>query len=86
MFEPCHGSAPDIAGRGIANPVAALLALEMMLAELSEEDAALAVGAGVREVVAAGQVRTPDMGGSSSTVEMGEEIARVAAECAAASP
>jgi len=86
MFEPCHGSAPDIAGRGIANPVAALLALEMMLAELSEEAAALAVGAGVREVVAAGQVRTPDMGGSSSTVEMGEEIARVAAECAAASP
>ncbi|MCD6361213.1 MAG: isocitrate/isopropylmalate dehydrogenase family protein, partial [Armatimonadetes bacterium] len=78
MFEPCHGSAPDIAGRGISNPVAALLALEMMLEDLGEQRAAAAVGAGVREVVAAGEVRTPDMGGEATTAEMGSAVAEAA--------
>ena len=82
MFEPCHGSAPDIAGQGIANPVAAILTLVMMLEDLGESRAARAVEAGVREVVAAGQVRTPDMGGDASTEDMGEAIAQAAAEAA----
>ncbi len=83
MFEPCHGSAPDIAGQGIANPTAALLTLTMMLEDLGEEAAARAVEAGVREVVAEGRVRTPDMGGTASTAEMGEAVAEAAARLAA---
>jgi len=86
MFEPCHGSAPDIAGRGIANPVAALLTLEMMLEDLGEQRAAAAVRGAVREVVAAGEVRTPDMGGSSSTVELGAAVAEAAARLAVGAP
>lgn len=75
MFEPCHGSAPDIAGKGVANPTAALLTLAMMLDELGETTAAEAVECGVREVVAGGDVRTPDMGGTASTAQMGEAVA-----------
>jgi tartrate dehydrogenase/decarboxylase/D-malate dehydrogenase len=78
MFEPCHGSAPDIAGRGIANPTASILTLAMMLENLGEQEAAQAVEEGVREVVAAGEVRTPDMGGESSTEQMGVAIAEAA--------
>lgn len=78
MFEPCHGSAPDIAGQGIANPTAAILTLAMMLDELDEHEAARAVEAGAREVIGAGEVRTPDMGGSASTVEMGRAMAEAA--------
>lgn len=80
MFEPCHGSAPDIAGKGIANPVAAILTVAMMLEHLGEVAAARAVELGVREVVAAGRVRTPDMGGEATTEEMGEAIAQAAAK------
>ena len=54
----------------------------MMLDDLGESRAARAVEAGVREVVAAGQVRTPDMGGDASTEDMGEAIAQAAAEAA----
>ncbi|MFP4248123.1 MAG: isocitrate/isopropylmalate dehydrogenase family protein [Armatimonadota bacterium] len=80
MFEPCHGSAPDIAGRDIANPTAAILTLAMMLDDLGEHAAARAVEAGVREVVEAGEVRTPDMGGRASCEEMGRAMAEAAAE------
>ncbi len=83
MFEPCHGSAPDIAGQGIANPTAALLTLAMMLEALGEPAAARAVEDGVREVVAEGTVRTPDMGGTASTAEMGRAVAEAAARLAA---
>ncbi len=80
MFEPCHGSAPDISGKGIANPTASLLTLAMMLERLGEQAAARAVEDAVRSVVAAGEVRTPDMGGASSTEEMGRAMAGIAAE------
>jgi tartrate dehydrogenase/decarboxylase/D-malate dehydrogenase len=79
MFEPCHGSAPDIAGQGIANPTAAILTLAMMLADLGEQAAAEAVEASARDVVAAGEVRTPDMGGSATCEQMGQAIADAAA-------
>ncbi len=78
MFEPCHGSAPDIAGRGVANPIAALLTLAMMLRDLGEAEAAAAVEAGVAEVVEAGEVRTPDMGGDAGTRQMGQAVAQAA--------
>jgi tartrate dehydrogenase/decarboxylase/D-malate dehydrogenase len=75
MFEPCHGSAPDISGQGIANPTASLLTLVMMLEHFGERTAARAVDGAIREVIASGEVRTPDMGGSSSTEAMGRAVA-----------
>ena len=62
MFEPIHGSAPDIAGRGVANPVGAIWAGAMMLEHLGENDAASRVMAAIEKVLAAGAVRTPDLG------------------------
>ena len=75
MFEPVHGSAPDIAGRNLANPVAIVLSAAMMLAHLGESEAARAVGAGVRAVLAEGAVRTHDLGGSAGTLEVAQAIA-----------
>jgi tartrate dehydrogenase/decarboxylase/D-malate dehydrogenase len=67
MFEPVHGSAPDIAGRGIANPMAAMLAGIMMLEFLGEESAARAMEAAVLGVLADARQVTPDLGGSGTT-------------------
>ncbi|WP_431928092.1 tartrate dehydrogenase [Amycolatopsis tucumanensis] len=74
MFEAVHGSAPDIAGQGIANPVAQILAGAMMLEHLGEKTAAAAVHRAVEEVLAAGEVATPDLGGKSTTTELGAAI------------
>ena len=76
MFEPVHGSAPDIAGRGIANPVGAILSAGMMLAWLGESAAAEAIQAAVRQALGPGGLRTRDIGGQASTVELGEAVAR----------
>jgi tartrate dehydrogenase/decarboxylase / D-malate dehydrogenase len=76
MFEPVHGSAPDIAGRGIANPVGAILSASLMLAWLGEASAAEAIRAAVRQVLGPGGLRTRDIGGQASTVELGEAVAR----------
>jgi tartrate dehydrogenase/decarboxylase/D-malate dehydrogenase len=70
MFEPVHGSAPDIAGKGVVNPLAQILSAGMMLEHLEMTDAAREVEAAVAEVLAEGQVRTPDLGGRSSTEEV----------------
>jgi len=75
LFEPIHGSAPDIRGKGIANPVAAILAGKMMLEELGEGMAAQLVDRAVADVLASRQVRTPDLGGHASTSQMGDAIA-----------
>jgi len=75
MFEPIHGSAPDIAGKGVANPVAAIWAGAMMLEHLGERDAAARILAAVEHVVAEGTVRTPDLGGASTTREVLKAIA-----------
>ena len=74
MFEPVHGSAPDIAGQGIANPIAALLSLGMMLDHLDAPRGAAAIRAAVATVLAAGTPRTPDLGGSATTVEVGKAV------------
>jgi 3-isopropylmalate dehydrogenase len=68
LFEPVHGSAPPLAGRNVANPFAALLTGAMMLRELGQDDAALALEQAVRDALAAG-VRTPDLGGTTGTRE-----------------
>ncbi len=74
MFEPVHGSAPDIAGRGIANPTAAVLSLAMMFDHLGLPVAAIDVRQAVAKVLAAGKPRTPDLGGQASTADVGAAI------------
>ncbi len=74
MFEPIHGSAPDIAGRGVANPIGSIWAGAMMLEHLGEAEAAGRVMAAIERVLAAGQVRTPDLGGESTTEEMAAAV------------
>lgn len=76
MFEPVHGSAPDIAGRNIANPMAAILSGAMMLEHLGCGAAARAVETAVERVLTAGEVRTPDLGGSSSCTDVGDAVLR----------
>ena len=70
MFEPVHGSAPDIAGKGVVNPLAAILTAGMMLEHLQMTAAALELEAAVAAVLAEGKVRTPDLGGSNRTEEV----------------
>src|SRR5436305_1537314 len=70
MFEPVHGSAPDIAGKGVVNPLAAILSASLMLEHLELPDAAREVERAVAAVLAEERVRTPDLGGTSSTQEV----------------
>jgi 3-isopropylmalate dehydrogenase len=74
MFEPVHGSAPDIAGKGIANPLAAVLSLAMMLDFLNVPAAADRVRTAVARVLERGSPRTPDLGGDSTTAEVGQAV------------
>ena len=74
VFEPVHGSAPDIAGRGIANPIAMILSGAMLLRYLREAAAATAVEGAVDRVLQRGDTRTPDLGGTSSTEEVAAAI------------
>ena len=76
MFEPIHGSAPDIVGRGIANPTATVLALAMMLENLSMRKEADAVRTAVKRCLAEGSA-TPDMGGKLSTKGMAARMAEL---------
>jgi tartrate dehydrogenase/decarboxylase/D-malate dehydrogenase len=74
MFEPVHGSAPDIAGKGIANPLAAILSAEMMLDHLGLTKSAAAVHKAVAAVLKAGKPRTPDLGGNAKTAEVADAV------------
>ena len=74
MFEPVHGSAPDIAGKGIVNPLAAIISAFMMLDHLGETAAARSIERAVAAVLAEETVRTPDLGGNSSTQEMTDAV------------
>ncbi len=76
IFEPVHGSAPDIAGKGIANPAACILSAAMMLDWLKEEQAADMVEAAVLKVLEEGKVKTPDLGGKNKTTEFAEAVAK----------
>lgn len=78
MFEPVHGSAPDIAGKGVANPLAAILSAGMMLDHLGLTEAAAKIERAVRAVLAEGCVRTPDLGGTNSTAEVAAAVKKAA--------
>jgi 3-isopropylmalate dehydrogenase len=74
MFEPVHGSAPDIAGLGLANPVGAILSSALMLDTLGHGEAAAWIEEAVQEVLRDGEHKTPDIGGTTSTSQMGDAI------------
>ena len=74
MFEPVHGSAPDIAGKGIANPIGQIWSAAMMLEHLSQEEAAQAIVTAIENVLRDSGVKTPDMGGKASTSDLGKAI------------
>lgn len=74
MFEPVHGSAPDIAGKGIANPLAAIVSAAMMLDHLGLSAAAQKMDAAIEGVLAEEKVRTPDLGGTSSTSDVASAV------------
>ena len=74
MFEPVHGSAPDIAGQGVANPLGALWSASMMLDHLGQPAAARDLMAGIETALADGTVRTPDLGGSATTEQLTDAV------------
>ncbi len=83
MFEPVHGSAPDIAGKQLANPVAQIWSGAMMLRHLGDGEAADAIERAIAAVLATSDVRTPDLGGRASTSDLGEAVASQVAAAAA---
>jgi tartrate dehydrogenase/decarboxylase/D-malate dehydrogenase len=74
MFEPIHGSAPDITGKGIANPIATIWAGAMMLDHLGERAAHDSILGAIERVIGDGRVKTPDLGGKSTTTEMAAAV------------
>jgi 3-isopropylmalate dehydrogenase len=74
MYEPVHGSAPPLAGKDVANPMAAILTIAMMLSDLDFAEASSAVESAVRAAIAEG-IGTPDVGGKLGTRAVGEWIA-----------
>jgi tartrate dehydrogenase/decarboxylase / D-malate dehydrogenase len=77
MFEPIHGSAPKYTGKAIINPIAAIESIRMMLEHLGQIQAADDVQRAVMQILADATVRTPDLGGTSKTYEVGDEICRM---------
>ena len=78
MFEPVHGSAPDIAGKGICNPIGQIWSGAMMLAHLGHDDAAAAIEAAIETALSDRATLTPDMGGQADTKTLGKAIAEAA--------
>ena len=76
VFEAVHGTAPDIAGRQLANPIALLLSALLMLRYLDEDEQAARILRALEQVLAAGETRTPDLGGSATTREFADAISR----------
>ena len=73
-FEPVHGSAPDIAGQGIANPIGQIWSAVMMLEHLGHEEAAAGIVSAIEKVIQDGSVLTADMGGTANTSELGQAV------------
>ena len=80
MFEPVHGSAPDIAGQGIANPIGQIWSAAMMLDHLGEGEAGAAIMTALEQVLTSRrELLTPDLGGKATTAQLGEAIAQAVA-------
>jgi len=79
IFEAVHGTAPDIAGKNVANPCAAILSAALMLRHLGEEAAAVRIEAAVQQVIGRGRNRTPDLGGRCGTTELTRALVRAVA-------
>ncbi len=77
MFEPVHGSAPDIAGKNVANPIACFWTAKMMLDHLEEQEAANLLMNAIEQISTEGKVLTKDLGGTASTEEVTKEIIRI---------
>ncbi len=74
LFQAIHGSAPDIVGQGIANPLASIWSGQLLLDFLGEQEAADVLMRSIEDVLAEGQVRTPDLGGTAMTKQMGQAV------------
>lgn len=77
MFEPVHGSGPDIAGKGVANPIGQIWSGAMMLEHLGHPEAARVVENAIEKVISDKKISTPDLGGSATTGDVGKSIAQV---------
>ncbi len=80
LFEPVHGSAPDIAGQGIANPVGTIWAGSMLLEHIGEPGAAAAVISAIERVLSEPELRTPDLGGAAATEACGRAVAEAVSQ------
>jgi len=76
MFEPIHGSAPDIAGKGIANPIGAIWAAAQMMDHLGHRDIHDKILGAVERVIGTGQTRTPDLGGTATTKQLADAVVK----------
>jgi isocitrate dehydrogenase (NAD+) len=76
VFEAVHGSAPDISGKGIANPTALMLAAALMLEHIQQHDKAERLRTAIKRTLEDARVRTPDLGGNASTTEYAEAVIR----------
>ncbi|HEY7348085.1 MAG TPA: tartrate dehydrogenase [Ktedonobacterales bacterium] len=74
LFQAIHGSAPDIAGKGVANPIASVWSAQLLLDFLGEQEAAAMLMQAIEAVLAEGKVRTPDLGGTATTRQLGDAI------------
>ncbi len=81
MFEPIHGSAPKYKGQNKVNPIATIWAGAMLLEQIGEKEAATAIVRAIEQNIAGGEVRTYDMGGTSSTSDVGDDITRLVEAC-----
>ena len=77
MFEPIHGSAPELAGRGVANPLATIWSASQMLDFFHQEKWGAKVLQAVEQLLVEGRVLTPDLGGTAATEAVGDEIVRL---------
>jgi tartrate dehydrogenase/decarboxylase / D-malate dehydrogenase len=77
MFEPIHGSAPDIAGKGLANPLAAIWSVSQMMDYFGEEEWGRAILEAMKELLSNKEVLTPDLGGCATTEQIGKEFIRL---------
>jgi tartrate dehydrogenase/decarboxylase/D-malate dehydrogenase len=77
VFEPVHGSAPDIAGQGIANPIGMIWSGAMMLEHLGEKPAAASIVAAIERTLGERTLRTRDLGGNADTMACGKAVAEM---------